>query len=175
MDDGVTRLGGLEISSTNPLFLTTVFIHVLIGMAAVVSGAIAMLSTKRAGRHPTAGTFYFWCLAALTTTATALAIVRWTEDYHLFILGALAFLAAFTGRRAHRERWRGWVRYHLLGMGLSYVFMLTAFYVDNGKSLPLWNRLPPIAYWLLPAAVGLPLILRALLRHPVARGRSEAR
>jgi hypothetical protein len=47
--------------------------------------------------------------------------------------------------------------------------LLTAFYVDNGKSLPLWRDLPSITYWLLPAAVGLPLILYALLRHPLAR------
>jgi hypothetical protein len=49
-------------------------------------------------------------------------------------------------------------------MGLSYVLMLTAFYVDNGERLPVWNRLPPIAFWLLPGAVGIPLIVRAL-RH----------
>ncbi len=33
--------------------------------------------------------------------------------------------------------------------------MLTAFYVDNGKSLPLWQDLPAtLTYWLLPSAVG---------------------
>jgi len=41
--------------------------------------------------------------------------------------------------------------------------------VDNGHSLPLWKELPPIAYWLLPAAIGIPLIVRALLWHPLAR------
>jgi len=54
-------------------------------------------------------------------------------------------------------------------MGASYVLLLTAFYVDNGKSLPLWRELPPIAYWLLPAAIGLPLIIRALFWHPLPR------
>jgi hypothetical protein len=54
-------------------------------------------------------------------------------------------------------------------MGASYVLLLTAFYVDNGKSLPLWKELPAIAYWLLPAAVGVPLIMRAMLWHPLAR------
>jgi hypothetical protein len=47
--------------------------------------------------------------------------------------------------------------------------MLTAFYVDNGKSLPLWKDLPAMAYWLLPAVVGIPLIVRALVRYPLAR------
>jgi len=27
-------------------------------------------------------------------------------------------------------------------MGLSYILMLTAFYVDNGKKLPVWRDLP---------------------------------
>jgi hypothetical protein len=47
--------------------------------------------------------------------------------------------------------------------------LLTAFYVDNGKNLPLWNQLPPIAFWLLPGAVGTPFIVRALLRHPLVQ------
>ena len=54
-------------------------------------------------------------------------------------------------------------------MGLSYVLMLVAFYVDNGKQLPLWKDLPHFTYWLLPFALGIPLIVRALLWHPVVR------
>ena len=54
-------------------------------------------------------------------------------------------------------------------MGVSYVAMFTAFYVDNGKSLPLWKELPTVVYWLLPAAIGIPLICHALLWHPLVR------
>jgi hypothetical protein len=54
-------------------------------------------------------------------------------------------------------------------MGLSYILMLTAFYVDNGKNLPLWKELPQITFWLLPAGLGIPLILYALVKHPLAR------
>jgi hypothetical protein len=95
--------------------------------------------------------------------------VRWTEDYHLLVLGTLSFAAAYLGRQARRRRWNGWVRLHLAGMGVSYILLLTAFYVDNGKSLPLWKELPSITYWLLPALVGTPLILRALVWHPLVR------
>jgi len=42
-------------------------------------------------------------------------------------------------------------------MGTSYVLLLTAFYADNSKTLPLWKELPSLAYWILPAAVGTPL------------------
>jgi len=51
--------------------------------------------------------------------------------------------------------------------------MLIAFYVDNGRQLPVWKDLPPVTYWLLPLALGLPLILWALFRHPL-RGLGDA-
>jgi hypothetical protein len=54
---------------------------------------------------------------------------------------------------AEQRHWPGDTA-HTAGMGGSYVAMLTAFYVDNGKQLPVWDRLPTITYWLLPAAVG---------------------
>lgn len=57
----------------------------------------------------------------------------------------------------------------MTGMGISYILMLTAFYVDNGPNLPLWRELPPIAFWILPTLIGAPILLHALLRHPLAR------
>lgn len=105
-------------------------------------------------------------------SATILSVVRWAEDYHLFILGVLSFGAASLGRTARRQLWRGWVRLHIAGMGLSYGLLLTAFYVDNGKSLPLWRELPQWAFWVLPSAIGVPIIIHALTRHPIERRRS---
>lgn len=167
MGDGITDIAGIDIPSTNPVFLTIVGVHVLLGLACVVTGAVAMLSQKRAGQHPRNGTIYFWCLSGVFLTTAGLAAVRWALDYHLFILGALSFAAACLGREARRRRWRHWVRQHITGMGISYMLLLIAFYVDNGKSLPLWKELPPVTYWLLPAAIAIPLIVRALLWHPL--------
>lgn len=50
-----------------------------------------------------------------------------------------------------------------------YVLMLIAFYVDNGKQLPPLNQLPPWTHWALPALIGTPIILRAMVRHPLVR------
>ena len=127
-----------------------------------------MLSPKAPDRHPAFGTIYYWCLAVVFASATALGIMRWKEDYHLFLLGALAFGVASAGRAARRGLWHDWVTWHITGMGLSYIALLTAFYVDNGKSLPLWKELPPISYWVIPAAVGLPLIARTLRQYRAA-------
>jgi hypothetical protein len=153
--------------------LAGVAFHVVAGLCAVVAGIVAMLSNKSPGRHPTFGTIYYRSLSAVAASATALAIVRWADDYHLFVLGILAFVAAFLGRTARRQCWDHWARFHILGMGISYILLLTAFYVDNGKSLPIWKELPSIAYWLLPSLVGAPLILRTIRWHPVARQRPQ--
>jgi hypothetical protein len=76
-------------------------------------------------------------------------------------------------REAGRRRWRNWARLYISGMGISYVLLLIAFYVDNGKQLPVWKDLFHRTYWLLPLAVGIPLIVRALLWHPLARQTSS--
>jgi hypothetical protein len=55
-------------------------------------------------------------------------------------------------------------------MGIAYVAMLTAFYVDNGPHLPVWDRLPALSFWLLPSAIGAPIIARAIVLAR-ARGR----
>ena len=167
--DGSTVMAGIEIPSTSPVFLAVVGFHILVGLACVVTGAVAMLSPKRRGRHSKFGTTYYWCLATVLTSATALTAMRSAEDYHLFILGTLSFTAAFLGRRALQRRWPSWASLHVTGMGLSYILLLTAFYVDNGKSLPLWKELPPVADWLGPGVVGIPLIVYALLHHPVVQ------
>jgi hypothetical protein len=166
----VTNIAGIQVPSTSPIFLTIVALHVLLGLACVLTGAVAMLIPKRPGRHPNFGTIYFWCLSGAVVLATGLSVVRWTRDYPLFVLGVLSFAAALVGRTAKRQHWSGWILWHITGMGVSYVLLLTAFYVDNGKSLPLWKDLPAISYWLLPTAIGGPLIGRALLRNrsPVA-------
>jgi hypothetical protein len=164
----MTIIGGIPIPSTSPLFLSIVGIHVLFGLACTIAGLCAMLSVKRPGWHPNFGTIYYWCLSAVFVTATSLSVVRWSEDYHLFILATFSFGAAHLGRKARRERRPNWPWLHIPAMGMSYVLLLTAFYVDNGKNLPLWRELPQIVFWLLPSAIGIPIIVYALLRHPVA-------
>ncbi len=162
-------IAGIPIPSDAPAFLGILAVHVLAGLVCVVSGVVAMTSRKAPGRHPRAGSIYYWPLAVVFVSMAALAASRWAEDYDLFGLGALSFLAASVGRQARRRRWRHWARFHVVGMGLSYILLITAFYVDNGKSLPLWRDLPQAAFWILPSALGAPVILYALWRHPIAR------
>lgn len=128
--DSITVIFGIPIPSTDPVFLGIIVIHVLFGLAAVITGALAMFSNKGRGRHSNFGTIYFWCFLGVFFTMSIVSFMRWAENYHLFILGVLSFVSAYVGRSAIRRRWSQWPRIHLTGMGLSYIFMLTAFYVE---------------------------------------------
>jgi hypothetical protein len=167
-DQGVIVLG-IPIPSGSPVFLGIVAVHVAAGLGCVIAGAVAMMSVKRAGRHPSAGTFYYWSLVIVLVSMTALSLMRWPHDNHLLMLGILSFAAGAIGRAARRQLWPRWAPIHVSGMGLSYIILLTAFYVDNGPHLPVWKHLPGWTYWLAPSLVGLPILFWALLRHPLVR------
>ena len=158
-----SRILGDQVGSTAPAFLAILAVHVIAGLTAVITGAAAALARKGSPRHIRAGRWYYRALTTVFATAAALAAMRWSQDWYLFILGAVAFTAATAGV-LHRRRHRPGDTGHIAGMGIAYTAMLTAFYVDNGPHLPLWDRLPTLTFWLLPTAVGAPVIARAVLR-----------
>ena len=162
------RIFGDQVGSTAPVFLAFLVVHVLAGLTAVITGTVAALARKGGPRHIRAGRWYYWAITIVFATATVLAAMRWRQDYYLFIIGAVAFIAATVGYQ-HRRRHRPGDTGHIAGMGLAYVAMLTAFYVDNGPHLPLWDRLPALSFWLLPSIIGAPIIARAIM-HARARG-----
>jgi hypothetical protein len=167
-NEGVVVLG-IPIPSSSPLFLSIVAVHVAAGIICTVAGIVAMLAPKRGGRHPSAGSTYYWSLVVVFLSMGALSVFRWPANNHLFILGILSFGAAVLGRMAKRRRGLGWLRVHVTGMAVSYILLLTAFYVDNGPHLPLWRSLPPLAYWLLPSIAGFPILIWTITRHPLVR------
>ena len=167
-DEGVVVLG-IPIPSSSPLFLGIVAVHVAGGLVCTIAGISAMLTPKRAGRHPGAGSVYYWSLVVVFLSMAILSILRWPDNTHLFVLGILSFSAGTIGRTARRRLWRGWLRLHIVGMAISYILLLTAFYVDNGPHLPLWRSLPRLTHWLLPSVVGLPLLVWVLRRHPLVK------
>lgn len=144
--------------------------HVAAGIGAVTAGALAMLAVKGSAGHRRAGLSY---LAALTILAISGGVLAFEDAHGRSDLPGLAVLALLLGMTGYAIRLRqrpGWRAYHLLTMGLSYVAILTAFYVDNGPRLPLWWRLPAWALWLLPSSVGALPLVRAWRRY---RGHSR--
>ena len=162
---------GLPIPDAGPVFTAALVIHVAAGLTAVATGALAATARKQPGRHPRAGRVYLWAIGVVFTTATVMAAVRWREDAHLLAIAIVAVTLAIYGYQARRRRPPGWPARHAIGMGGSYIALLTGFYVDNGPFLPLWDRLPHWTYWTLPAAVGVPLIYLALRRFRRSQNR----
>lgn len=96
-----TFIAGIPLPSDAPLFLTFIAIHVAAGLVCAIAGLLAMLSRKARGHHPSAGTVYYWSLCVVFATMTVIAVFRWAEDYHLFVLGA------FQSRPRRSAGWQG--------------------------------------------------------------------
>jgi threonine/homoserine/homoserine lactone efflux protein len=158
-------IDGIPIPDDRPVFLVVLAVHVLAGTCCVIAGAVAAFARKRRGPHPRAGTVYYASLAAMFVSLVVLSLLRWPANTHLLIIGTVTFAAASVGVRARRRRRHGWLRVHGIAMGTSYIGLLTGFYVDNGPNLPLWRDLPHASYWVLPALIGVPILLVALRRN----------
>lgn len=135
-------LFGIPLPSNDPSFLVTVVVHILLSLTAVVSGLIAMLKNKNLKGHSKFGMIYYWTIISAFVTVIILAIMRWPDNNHLLIIGILTVILVFVGRRMTKLKTPHWPRLHTICMSSSYILLLTGFYVDNGKNLPLWNRFP---------------------------------
>ncbi len=158
-------IGGIVIPFDSPVLLFILGIHVLAGLVCVASGIAAMFSRKGPGRHTVFGRIYFWGFAVVFVTTTVLSIARRHEDFYLFIIGTIAFASAAFGRNAVKSRHKGWTAFHIIGMGMSFILLLTAFYLDNGKNLPVWKDMPHFMFWFLPNLIGIPLIIFAMVKY----------
>lgn len=141
--------------------LLFISLHIPAGLTAIAAGIVAMLARKGEWWHRRAGRVYLWSISVLGVSAFGLVTTRGPQFTHLLILGAVAVVLAFGGFAMRRRR----PPLHISGMGLSYVAMLTAFYVDNGHKLPLWNLLPDFVFWIGPLLIGWPIIIWAMRRH----------
>jgi hypothetical protein len=172
------RVLGLHVGSTAPVFLAVLVVHIGSGTGGVVNGIIAALARKGGPRHVHAGRRYYLAITVLSVTSVALAIMRWPEDAYLLVIALIMFTAATIGAR---PRWRGRPGgpRHIVAMNLSFVAMMTGFYVDNGPHLPLLDDLPVVVFWLIPALAGVTLtawsIRRAARMEAQAAGHNETR
>ncbi len=159
------ELFGIEVPDGGPVFLAALGVHIPAGIVAVVAGTVAALAPKRRGRHTAAGTVFLGAVAVIAATAAVMAAVRWEHGRHLLAVAVVTAVLAGTGWAARRRRRRRWLLLHGAAMAGAFIALLTGFYVDNGPQLPGWDRLPPLAFWFLPAAVGVPVTVYALARN----------
>jgi hypothetical protein len=168
-----TDLFGIPVPSTDPAFLTFVVVHIAISLVAVISGLLAMLSEKTSTRHRTNGRVYFWSISASFVTVILLSLISWPHNIHLLTIGILTFGFTFIGRRLANMKSKGWTRLHTVCMGVSYILLITGFYVDNGKNLPFWRLFPVWFFYVFPTLIGVPIIIRVLRTHPLNKHNEE--
>ncbi len=154
---------GLPVPDAGPIFDVALAVHIAAGITAVLAGLLAMLSHKGGGWHIGAGRVFLGGIIALFGSMLAMVVIRWPATIHLAALGSIALAAALLGWRNRRRGASDGA--HIAWMGLAYITILTAFYVDNGPHLPVWERLPDWSFWLLPTAIGAPLTVWAIRRH----------
>ncbi len=88
-----------------------------------------------------------------------LTFTRGEQFLHLFALGIVAATLVVLGYSQRRNK------QHISAMGISYVVMVTAFYVDNGPKLPFWEQFPIWVFWLGPSLIGWPILVWTLWRR----------
>jgi hypothetical protein len=161
---------GIPVPDAGPVFFAALAVHVAAGLVCVGCGASAALSRKGGARHLRFGRIYLWGLGVVWASMAILSLMRWQQNADLFAVGTLALTAALIGYTMRSRR----PVLHIIGMGASYVALLTGFYVDNGPHLPVWDRLPAWSFWVLPSLVGLPLTARAVWRRRPMRAARKA-
>jgi hypothetical protein len=132
-------------------------VHVVSGVAALVLGPLALLAARRRhGRRRQARDAYHWLVLAVCATAVALSALAWHRLWWLVPIAVLSYGLALVGELATVGGGRAWVRAH--GWGGSYIALVTALLVISVRNV---STTAQILAWALPAAVGLPLVIRA--------------
>jgi hypothetical protein len=132
-------------------------LHVASGTAALALGPLALLLARHQGRGAAQlrGT-YHWTVLVVCATAAVVSVLAWTRLWWLVPIGVLSYGLALTGYLGSRRDWPLWIRAH--AWGGSYIALVTALLVVSARGVS--PVLEAIA-WVLPAAIGVPLIVRS--------------
>ncbi|WP_231687874.1 DUF2306 domain-containing protein [Bacillus sp. FJAT-27251] len=142
------------------MFQLFLIMHILTGAVCLVSGLIAMASSKKKGRHTAAGEIYHGAYVLVFISAVVMSIIHWEESAYLFYIGIFSYSLALLGYVTAKRRWKNWIGMHIGGMLGSYIGIVTATIVVNISKVPVLNEIPVLIFWFLPTIIGTPLIIR---------------
>jgi hypothetical protein len=144
------------------MMLRTVFLvlHIVAGAAALVVGPLVLLAARRRdGNRATLLTAYHWTVLGTCVTAVVVSVLAWERLWWLVPVSAVSYALVLVGYLAVQRGWPAWVRAH--GLGGSYIALVTALLVVSARGV---STAAEIAAWILPAAIGVPLIVRTHTR-----------
>src|SRR3954454_24034532 len=96
-------------------------LHIAAGTPGLILGPLAMLAPKRRGRHTRVGETYHWVMLAVCLSALGLSLLDWSRIWWFTPIAAFSYANALVGYVAVKRRPRGWLRWHIRGMGGSYI------------------------------------------------------
>ena len=88
--------------SGNEMIQILLPIHILAGIIALTSAALAVSSEKGKRLHVFSGRTYFWGMATFFLTAIPMSII--SSNIFLFLIAIFSFYLAFAGMRFARNR-----------------------------------------------------------------------
>lgn len=130
-------------------YAVTLIIHIVAGTAGVLLGPVA-LHRATAGHVGRLAAGYHLAVLVVCLSAAALAVLDFRELWWFLLVAGFSYAFAARARLVARRRRPGWLARHLRGQGGAYIALWTALVVVGVKDMP--------ALWLLPTAVGVPLI-----------------
>ena len=125
--------------SGNEMIQILLPIHILAGIFALISAALAVSSEKGKRLHVLSGRTYFWGMATIFLTAIPMSII--SSNIFLFLIAIFSFYLAFAGMRFARNR-KGvatildWIAICLMIFSGIGMWVLAAIYFLNSNTQP---------------------------------------
>jgi hypothetical protein len=142
-------------------------LHVASGAVALALGPLALFMARQSRRSAAPlRDAYHWSVLVVCATAAVVSVLAWTRLWWLVPIGALSYGLALAGYLGSRRHWPLWMRAH--AWGGSYIALVTALLVVSARGI---SPVLEAVAWILPAAMGVPLILRAHSGRHAGAGR----
>ena len=159
----------------NPVLLG---VHIAAGTVGLVLGpAVMWQESKRLGAghraNSAAGAAYHAAVLVVCASAILLVVLSRPDLWFLVPVALASYALALLGRMAGARPFRSWSHAYVHGIGGSYIALVTALVVVALTVDGPVKGSAEVIPWVVPAAVGTPLIevwRRHLLRSPAFRG-----